>query len=58
MTEIHRASIQISRPMGTNPGAVEQACYFIDKGNVVVLCHRDGTVMMRATSQQRTVRAY
>ena len=32
MTEIHRASVQISRPMGTDPGTVEQACYFIEKG--------------------------
>ena len=29
--------------MGTHPGVVEQACYFIEKGNVIVLCHRDGT---------------
>ena len=43
MTEIHRASVQISRPMGTDPGTVESACYFIEKGNLIVLCHRDGT---------------
>ena len=47
MTEIHRASVQISRPMGTDPGTVEQACYFIEKGNLIVLCHRDGTPIMR-----------
>jgi hypothetical protein len=46
MTEIHRAPIQISRPMGTHPGVVEQACYFIEK-DVIVLCHRDGTAIMR-----------
>jgi hypothetical protein len=53
MTEIHRASIQISRPMGTHPGVVEQACYFIEKGNVIVLCHRDGTVIMREVRARR-----
>ena len=47
MTEIHRASVQISRPMGTDPGTVEAACYFIEKGNLIVLCHRDGTPIMR-----------
>ena len=52
MTEIHRASVQISRPIGTDPGVVEQACYFIDK-NVIVLCHRDGTPIMREAIRVR-----
>jgi hypothetical protein len=47
VTEIHRASVQISRPMGTDQGTVEAACYFIEKGNLIVLCHRDGTPIMR-----------
>jgi hypothetical protein len=39
--------------MGTHPGVVEQACYFIEKGNVVVLCHRDGTPITREGSRIR-----
>ena len=46
MIEIHRASIQISRPMGTHPGVVEQACYYVDKG-VLVLCDRAGVPLTR-----------
>jgi hypothetical protein len=53
MTEIHRASVQISRPMGTDPGTVESACYFIEKGNLIVLCHRDGTPIMREALRVR-----
>jgi hypothetical protein len=33
--------------MGTHPGVVEAACYFIEKGNIVVLCDRAGTPIMR-----------
>ena len=53
MTEIHRVSIQLRRPMGNDPGAVECACYFIGLGNVVVLCHRDGSAIMREGSRVR-----
>jgi hypothetical protein len=45
-TEIHRVSVQLRRPVGNDPGAAEVACYFIDK-NVIVLCHRDGSPIMR-----------
>jgi hypothetical protein len=53
MTEIHRASVQLRRPMGNDPGAVESACYFIDNGNVIVLCYRDGSAIMREGSRVR-----
>jgi hypothetical protein len=53
MTEIHRVSVQLRRPMGNDPGTVEQACYFIDKGNVIVLCYRDGTAIMREARARR-----
>jgi hypothetical protein len=46
-TEIHRVIVTISRPMGNDPGTIEESHYFVDKGNVVVLCHRDGTPIMR-----------
>jgi hypothetical protein len=47
MTEIHHVTIQIARPMGPNdPGTIEQSHYVIEKG-VVVLCHRDGSPIMR-----------
>ena len=45
-------TIQIARPMGNDPGTVEQACYFIDKGNVVA-CVSDGTVIMREARARR-----
>ena len=41
--------------MGNDPGTVEQACYFIDK-NVIVLCHRDGTPIMREALRVRRQR--
>jgi hypothetical protein len=53
MTEIQRVSIQLRRPMGKDPGAVESACYFIGSGNVVVLCYRDGSAIMREGSRVR-----
>ena len=43
MTEIHSVTIQIARPMGNDPGTIEQSHYFVDKGGVVVLCYGDGT---------------
>jgi hypothetical protein len=46
MTEIHHVTIQIARPIGNDPGTVEQSHYRIDKG-VVILCHGDGTPIMR-----------
>jgi hypothetical protein len=45
MTEIHSVTIQIARR--NDPGTIEQSHYFIEKGNVVVLCHRDGTPITR-----------
>jgi hypothetical protein len=53
MKEIHRASVQISRPIGHDPGTVEASCYFIEGGNLVVLCDRDGTPLVRATTTLR-----
>jgi hypothetical protein len=53
MTEVHRAHIQISRPIGNDPGTVEQSCYFIEGNDLVVLCERDGTPLVRATTLRR-----
>ena len=47
MTEIHSVTIQIARPMGNDPGTIEQSHYFVDKGGVVVLCYGDGTPITR-----------
>jgi hypothetical protein len=47
MTEIHSVTIQIARPMGNDPGTIEQSHYRIDK-NVVILCHRDGSPIRAA----------
>jgi hypothetical protein len=44
--EIHSITIQIARPVGNDPGTIEQSHYFVEK-NVVVLCHRDGTPVTR-----------
>jgi hypothetical protein len=51
--EIHRSSITISRPIGHDPGCVEQSCYFIEDNNLVVLCDRAGAPLVRATSTPR-----
>jgi hypothetical protein len=51
--EVHRASIQISRPTAHDPGTVEQSCYFIEGIDRVVLCERDGTPLVRATPSLR-----
>ncbi len=45
-TDIRSVTIQIARPMGNDPGTIEQSHYFVDKG-VVVLCQRDGTPLTR-----------
>ena len=51
--EIHSVTIQIARPIGNDPGTVEQSHYFVEKDNVVVLCHRDGTPVTREGSRIR-----
>ena len=48
MTEIHRVSIQLRRPMGQDPGAVEACGYIIEGGDTVVLTgSRDPTPLVR-----------
>src|SRR5262245_2601225 len=47
MTEIHRVTIQLRRPMGNDPGMVESACYVIEAGNTVILTNRDGQPLSR-----------
>jgi hypothetical protein len=45
--EVYHVIITISRPMGNDPGTIEQSHYFVDKGGVVVLCYGDGTPITR-----------
>jgi hypothetical protein len=53
MTEIYRAHIQIARPIGHDPGTIEQSCYFVEGNDLVVLCDREGNPLVRATTMRR-----
>jgi hypothetical protein len=51
--EIHRAHVTIARPIGHDPGTVEQSCYIVEGGNLVVLTDSDGNPLVRATTTLR-----
>jgi hypothetical protein len=52
MTEIHRVSVQIRRPMGDDVGEAVWGCYLIE-GDFVVLVDSEGKALERPQSAPR-----
>jgi hypothetical protein len=53
MTEVHRAHIQISRPIGNDPGTIEESHFIVVGGDTIVLTDMEGRPLVRDTIVRR-----